>query len=86
MKSCCLLLQATFPANPLSKYGLGIATHAPSPSRIPLPISRSLLFLSDGKPDDLDLYEDRYGIEGTRKNIQEARDLDVRPFCVTIDW
>lgn len=44
-----------------------------------------LLILSDGKPHDLDLYEGRYGIEDTRKSIQEARDLDVRPFCVTID-
>lgn len=44
-----------------------------------------LLILSDGKPHDLDLYEGRYGIEDTRKSIQEARDLGVRPFCVTID-
>jgi nitric oxide reductase NorD protein len=46
---------------------------------------RLLLILSDGKPHDLDLYEGRYGIEDTRKSIQEARELGVRPFCVTID-
>ena len=44
-----------------------------------------LLILSDGKPHDLDLYEGRYGIDDTSKSIQEARNLDVRPFCVTID-
>ena len=46
---------------------------------------RLLLILSDGKPHDLDLYEGRYGIEDTRKSIQEAREQGVRPFCVTID-
>ena len=46
---------------------------------------RLLLILSDGKPHDLDIYEGRYGIEDTRKSIQEAREQGVRPFCVTID-
>lgn len=46
---------------------------------------RLLLILSDGKPHDLDLYEGRYGIEDTRKSIQEARDQGIRPFCITID-
>lgn len=46
---------------------------------------RLLLILSDGKPHDLDLYEGRYGIEDTRKSIEEAREQGIRPFCVTID-
>ena len=46
---------------------------------------RLLLILSDGKPHDLDLYEGRYGLEDTRKSIQEAREQGVRPFCITID-
>ncbi len=46
---------------------------------------RLLLILTDGKPNDLDLYEGRYGIEDTRKAIQEARELGLEPFCVTID-
>jgi nitric oxide reductase NorD protein len=46
---------------------------------------RLLLILSDGKPHDLDIYEGRYGIEDTRKSIQEAREQGLRPFCVTID-
>ena len=44
-----------------------------------------LLILTDGKPNDLDQYEGRYGIEDTRMAIQEARRQGLRPFCVTID-
>ena len=44
-----------------------------------------LLILTDGKPNDLDQYEGRYGIEDTRMAILEARRQGLRPFCVTID-
>ena len=44
-----------------------------------------LLILTDGKPNDLDKYEGRYGIEDTRMAVLEAEKLGVRPFCVTID-
>ncbi|MGE5652274.1 MAG: nitric oxide reductase activation protein NorD [Bacillota bacterium] len=46
---------------------------------------RLLLILTDGKPNDLDKYEGRYGVEDTRVAIQEARRLGLTPFCVTID-
>jgi nitric oxide reductase NorD protein len=46
---------------------------------------RLLLILTDGKPNDLDKYEGRYGIEDTRMAIHEARRLGLTPFCVTID-
>lgn len=46
---------------------------------------RILLLLTDGKPNDLDLYDGRYGIEDTRMAIIEARKLGLLPFCVTID-
>lgn len=46
---------------------------------------RLLLILTDGKPNDLDQYEGRYGVEDTRAAIQEARNMGLRPFCVTID-
>ena len=46
---------------------------------------RILLILSDGKPNDLDLYDGRYGIEDTRVAIMEARRAGLTPFCVTID-
>lgn len=44
-----------------------------------------LLILTDGKPNDLDKYEGRYGIEDTREALSEARRLGLEPFCVTID-
>lgn len=46
---------------------------------------RLLLLLSDGKPNDLDKYEGRYGVEDTRHAIHEARRSGIQPFCVTID-
>ncbi len=44
-----------------------------------------LLILTDGKPNDLDIYEGRYGLEDTRMALQEARQQGLKPFCVTID-
>jgi len=47
--------------------------------------NRLLLIITDGKPNDLDQYEGRYGIEDTRQAILEARREGLQPFCVTID-
>jgi len=44
-----------------------------------------LLLLTDGKPNDLDVYEGRYGLEDTRMALREARQRGLKPFCVTID-
>ena len=44
-----------------------------------------LLLLTDGKPNDLDQYEGRYGVEDTRMALHEARKLGLQTFCVTID-
>ena len=46
---------------------------------------RLLLVLTDGKPNDLDIYEGRYGLEDTRHAVQQARAAGLVPFCVTID-
>ena len=46
---------------------------------------RLLLVLTDGKPNDLDVYDGRYGFEDTRHAVQAARDAGLTPFCVTID-
>jgi nitric oxide reductase NorD protein len=46
---------------------------------------RLLMLLTDGKPNDLDEYEGRYGIEDTRHAIHEAQAAGLSPFCVTID-
>jgi len=47
--------------------------------------NKLLLILSDGKPNDVDRYDGRYGIEDTKKAIEEAKKMGVTPFCITID-
>ena len=46
---------------------------------------RLLLVLSDGKPNDIDHYEGRYGVEDARQAVVEARLQGLHPFCVTVD-
>ncbi|HEY9572070.1 MAG TPA: VWA domain-containing protein, partial [Pusillimonas sp.] len=46
---------------------------------------RLLLLLSDGKPNDVDQYEGRYGVEDMRRAVQEAKQQGIFPFCLTID-
>ena len=50
------------------------------PSRIKL-----LFILSDGKPNDVDVYEGRYGLEDTRMAVKESERAGVIPFCLTLD-
>ena len=44
-----------------------------------------LLILTDGKPNDIDHYEGRYGVEDARKAIQEAKRQGLVVFGVTVD-
>ncbi len=45
-----------------------------------------LVTLSDGRPDDFgDEYRGHYGIEDTRRALQEAHRRGVRSYCITID-
>ncbi|MEO8521684.1 MAG: VWA domain-containing protein [Acidobacteriota bacterium] len=46
---------------------------------------RLLLVLSDGKPNDVDLYEGRYGTEDARMAVLEARRHGIDVFCLTVD-
>ena len=46
---------------------------------------RLLLGLSDGKPNDVDEYEGRYGVEDARQAVAEARLQGLSPFCLTVD-
>jgi len=46
---------------------------------------RLLLLISDGKPNDIDAYEGRYGVEDMRQAVTEARLQGLSPFCLTID-
>ncbi len=53
---------------------------AAEPSKLKL-----LFILSDGKPNDVDIYEGRYGMEDTRMAIKETEGDGVVPFCLTVD-
>ncbi len=46
---------------------------------------RLLLLITDGKPNDCDGYEGRYGCEDTRHAVLAARQRGLHPFCITID-
>lgn len=46
---------------------------------------RLLLILTDGKPNDIDVYEGRWGIEDTRHAVQEARAAGLLAYCLSID-
>ena len=46
---------------------------------------RLLLILTDGKPNDIDVYEGRWGLEDTRHAVAEAREAGLLPFCLSID-
>lgn len=60
------------------RHASEILTHRPSRDRL-------LLLLTDGKPNDIDYYEGRYGVEDTRMSLIEARKNGIHVFCVTID-
>jgi nitric oxide reductase NorD protein len=47
--------------------------------------NKLLLIISDGKPNDEDRYDGRYGIEDTKKAIEEVQKKGITPFCITID-
>lgn len=48
-------------------------------------LHRLLILLSDGKPNDVDLYEGPYGVEDMRRAVTEATLQSVHPFCLTVD-
>jgi nitric oxide reductase NorD protein len=48
-------------------------------------VHRLLLLLSDGKPNDVDDYEGRYGVEDMRQAVTEAKLQGISPFCLTVD-
>ena len=65
---------------------LGAAIRHASARLAERPAHRQLLLvITDGKPNDLDHYEGRYGVEDTRMAVREARALGQKVFGVTID-
>ncbi len=47
--------------------------------------NKLLIIISDGKPNDEDRYDGRYGIEDTKKAIEEVKKKGITPFCLTVD-
>ncbi|MCK0150468.1 VWA domain-containing protein [Marivita sp. S6314] len=47
--------------------------------------SKLLIVLTDGKPNDIDHYEGRHGIEDTRMAVREARRQGQSVFGITVD-
>ena len=47
--------------------------------------TKLMIILSDGKPNDFDLYEGKYGIEDIRKAVLEARAFGIQSYCITVD-
>ncbi len=65
---------------------LGAAIRHVSQQLVERPMRRRLLLvLTDGKPNDLDHYDGRYGIEDSRHAITEARRAGNAVFGITID-
>jgi len=46
---------------------------------------RLLLFITDGEPHDIDIFDRRYLIEDARRAVLEAGRLGLAVFCVTLD-
>ena len=67
-----------------TRMGAGIR-HAANLLKDQTATQQLLLILTDGKPNDLDMYEGRYGIEDTKQAILAAKELGLKVFCVTID-
>ena len=47
--------------------------------------NRLMLVITDGKPNDVDHYEGRYGIEDSRRAVRECRRNGLALFGVTVD-
>lgn len=60
------------------RHASSLLMHEPAAHRL-------LLLLSDGKPNDVDDYEGRYGVEDMRQAVTEAKLQGISPFCLTID-
>lgn len=60
------------------RHAAALLMHQPARHRL-------LLMISDGKPNDADEYDGRYGVEDMRQAVIEARLQGVFPFCLTID-
>lgn len=81
--ACIRRLQALRPAD-YTRMGAALRHAAAQLSQRPHR-HRLLLLLSDGKPNDFDHYEGRYGVEDTRRAVREARSRGLQVFGITVD-
>ncbi|MGB7550637.1 MAG: nitric oxide reductase activation protein NorD, partial [Chromatiaceae bacterium] len=44
-----------------------------------------LLILTDGKPSDIDVEDERHLIEDARKAVQEIKQQGIYPYCISLD-
>lgn len=75
---------AALDADRYTRLGAPVRHVTAALGREPAP-RRLLLILSDGKPNDVDVYEGRYGVEDTRQAVAEARRQGIAVFCLTVD-
>lgn len=47
--------------------------------------TKLMILISDGKPNDFDVYEGKYGIEDIKKALLQARAQGIQSFCITVD-
>jgi nitric oxide reductase NorD protein len=47
--------------------------------------SKWLLLISDGKPNDFDKYEGKYGIHDVKQALRELKDVDINAFALAIE-
>lgn len=67
-----------------TRIGAAVRTMVQDLSQMPNQ-QKLLLIMTDGKPNDVDHYEGRYGIEDSRKAVQECRRQGITVFGVTVD-
>jgi nitric oxide reductase NorD protein len=71
---------------PRDNTRLGAAVrHAAAVLRAQPAERRILLVLSDGKPNDVDLYQGHYAVEDSRRAILDARADGTYTFCLTVE-
>jgi len=69
-----------------ARYAMSLAVTLWSLSRSMVrPTEIPVIVLSDGKPNDIDLYEGPYGVEDSRQAVAEARRQGIHVRCLTID-
>jgi nitric oxide reductase NorD protein len=85
-RNACLVQRRIAALEPQCYTRAGAALRHAAASLAACPAQHHLLILlSDGKPNDVDHYEGRYGVEDMRQAVTEAKLQLIHPFCITVD-